>query len=250
MAAGKDYSGTPLSQKLGAKPDAGVVVFFTTSRAELERRFPALKATLDPGDGLWVAWPKKAAKIEDDLTFEAVQEIGLANGLVDNKSCSIERSGFLSSPDDASYSRSNCARNPFAAMRTVCSTRFARVSGRFALVTHQRIALRDDGLKRFQFSRAATSASRPAASSGGSSSRSTASSAVHEPFTLATSIAAIPAGASSPSRSSRATRSLFDIDHVLRGLRGAKSCRLRRTSSRFTVLSIQPKQSASSTASS
>ena len=60
----KDYSGTPLSQKLGAKPGAGVVVFFTTSRDDLERRFPALKATLDPADGLWVAWPKKAAKLE------------------------------------------------------------------------------------------------------------------------------------------------------------------------------------------
>ena len=47
-------------------------------------------ATLDPADGLWVAWPKKAAKIDGDLTFEAVQEIGLAHGLVDNKSCSID----------------------------------------------------------------------------------------------------------------------------------------------------------------
>jgi hypothetical protein len=86
----KDYSGTPLSQKLGAKPGVGVVVFFTTSRGDLERRFPGLKATLDPADGLWIAWPKKAAKLEGDLTFEAVQEIGLANGLVDNKSCSID----------------------------------------------------------------------------------------------------------------------------------------------------------------
>lgn len=90
----KDYSGTPLSQKLGAKPGIGVVVFFTTSREDLERRFVALSTTLDPADGLWIAWPKKAAKIEGDLTFEAVQEIGLAHGLVDNKSCSIERVGF------------------------------------------------------------------------------------------------------------------------------------------------------------
>jgi hypothetical protein len=85
-----DYSGTPLSQKLGAKPGVEVVVFFTTSRAELERRFDALKATLAPADGLWIAWPKKAAKLETDLSFEAVQEIGLAAGLVDNKSCSID----------------------------------------------------------------------------------------------------------------------------------------------------------------
>lgn len=86
----KDYSGTPLSQKLGAKAGAGVVVFFTTRREELERRFDSLKAVLDPADGLWIAWPKKAARIEGDLTFDAVQEIGLTHGLVDNKSCSID----------------------------------------------------------------------------------------------------------------------------------------------------------------
>ena len=90
MAARKDHSGTPLSQKLGAKPGAGVVVYFTTTRAELEQHFESLKAALAPADGLWIAWPKKAAKIAGDLTFEAVQEIGLAHGLVDNKSCSID----------------------------------------------------------------------------------------------------------------------------------------------------------------
>jgi hypothetical protein len=86
----KDYSGTPLSQKLGAKPGAGVVVFFTTSRDDLEHRFDGLKATLAPADGLWVAWPKKAAKIETDLDFETVQGVGLEAGLVDNKSCAID----------------------------------------------------------------------------------------------------------------------------------------------------------------
>jgi hypothetical protein len=90
MAASKDYSETPLSQKLGAKPGAGVVVYFTTSRAELERRFEALKGALDPADGLWIAWPKKAAGIENDLTFDVVQQTGLAAGLVDNKSCAID----------------------------------------------------------------------------------------------------------------------------------------------------------------
>ena len=85
-----DYSATPLSQKLGAKPGAGVVVYFTTSRVELEQRFAALKATLDPADGLWIAWPKKASRIETDLTFDVVQQTGLAAGLVDNKSCSID----------------------------------------------------------------------------------------------------------------------------------------------------------------
>ena len=79
-----------LSEKLGAKPGADVVVYLTTSRAELERRFEALKATLAPADGLWIAWPKKAARLETDLDFDTVQQTGLAHGLVDNKSCSID----------------------------------------------------------------------------------------------------------------------------------------------------------------
>jgi hypothetical protein len=85
-----DYSKTPLSQKLGARPGTGVLVLFTTSRAELERRFRTLRDTMDDADGLWIAWPKKAARIETDLTFEDVQRVGLAGGLVDNKSCSID----------------------------------------------------------------------------------------------------------------------------------------------------------------
>ena len=88
--AAKDFSGTPLSQKLGAKPGVGVVVYFTTSREELERRFEHLKRTLDHADGLWIAWPKKASGIETDLTFAVVQQTGLDAGLVDNKSCAID----------------------------------------------------------------------------------------------------------------------------------------------------------------
>jgi hypothetical protein len=85
----KTYT-TPLAKKLGANPGTEVVVFFTTSRSELERRFAALKKALAPADGLWIAWPKKASKIDTDLDFGAVQEIGLAAGLVDNKSAAID----------------------------------------------------------------------------------------------------------------------------------------------------------------
>jgi hypothetical protein len=79
-----------LSQKLGAKPGFEQTILFTTSRAELERRFGALKATLAPADGLWIAWPKKASKIETDLDFDTVQRIGLDHGLVDNKSAAVD----------------------------------------------------------------------------------------------------------------------------------------------------------------
>jgi multimeric flavodoxin WrbA len=86
----KDYSATPLAKKLGARPGAEVVVLFTTRRAELERRFPQLKDTLAHADGLWVAWPKKASRLETDLDFDAVQRVGLDAGLVDNKSAAID----------------------------------------------------------------------------------------------------------------------------------------------------------------
>ncbi|MFL5928191.1 MAG: DUF3052 domain-containing protein [Gaiellaceae bacterium] len=86
----RDYSGTPLGKKLGAKPGAEVVVLFTTSHTELALRFPKLKRTLAPRDALWVSWPKKASKIETDLDFDTVQRVGLDAGLVDNKSAAID----------------------------------------------------------------------------------------------------------------------------------------------------------------
>jgi hypothetical protein len=120
MSAG--YSGTPLDRKLGIKPGqrvallgapdgfegetlvlpdgvrvarraggkADVIVSFHTRRAELARRLPALRAMMEPAAGLWVAWPKKAAKLETDMTEDVVREIALPTGLVDNKVCAID----------------------------------------------------------------------------------------------------------------------------------------------------------------
>jgi len=120
MTAG--YSGTPLPKKLGIK-DASlcaflgapphftktlgllppgvrvktrgpgpfdVVVLFTTSRADLAKRFAATATELSPAGGLWVAWPKKTSGVATDLTENVVREVGLAAGLVDNKVCAID----------------------------------------------------------------------------------------------------------------------------------------------------------------
>jgi hypothetical protein len=115
------YSGTPLAKKLGivsgarlavvaapngfaeglslppgvevrrqARGRLDVVLFFVTRRAELTRRFPVLKRGLEPDGGLWIAWPKKTSGVATDLSFAPVQEIGLANGLVDNKVAAID----------------------------------------------------------------------------------------------------------------------------------------------------------------
>jgi hypothetical protein len=116
------YSGTPLAKKLGIKeghraafPSApeefgallgdlpagvtvksrasgplDVIVFFTRSRAELERRLPALRRAMDPAAGLWIAWPKRSSGVETDMTEDVARELGLANRLVDNKVCAID----------------------------------------------------------------------------------------------------------------------------------------------------------------
>ncbi|MEP7289141.1 MAG: DUF3052 domain-containing protein [Chloroflexota bacterium] len=116
-----DYSKTPLVTKLGMKlgsrlllinppqgfveelgtlpPDAtliedsgdplDIVLLFVEREGELRERFELLAARLIPTGMLWVAWPKKASKVPTDLTFEIVQPIGLATGLVDNKMCAI-----------------------------------------------------------------------------------------------------------------------------------------------------------------
>jgi hypothetical protein len=67
-----------------------VILMFVTEHGALESRFGELAGLVTSSGGLWVAWPKKSSKIENDLSFEAVQGVGLAAGLVDNKSCAID----------------------------------------------------------------------------------------------------------------------------------------------------------------
>ena len=116
------YSATPLPKKLGIKDGAAVaflnasqdfaetlgalpdgvtvrdrlrgpldvIVFFTVHRAELERRIERLHAALDPAGRLWIAWPKRASKVETDMTEDVVREVALPRGLVDNKVAAID----------------------------------------------------------------------------------------------------------------------------------------------------------------
>jgi hypothetical protein len=116
------YSGAPLVRKLGIKPGSrlgilsapdgfdatlgelpdgvavrrrargplDVIVSFHVHREDLERRLPLLGGALDPGGGLWIAWPKRSSGGKADLDENVVRELGLAAGLVDNKVCAID----------------------------------------------------------------------------------------------------------------------------------------------------------------
>ncbi|MEL6893688.1 MAG: DUF3052 domain-containing protein [Actinomycetota bacterium] len=68
---------------------ADVVVFFTTKRSEFERRIEVAGRTIFPAGGLWIAWPKRAARLPTDMTEDVVREVALPLGLVDNKVCAI-----------------------------------------------------------------------------------------------------------------------------------------------------------------
>ncbi len=40
--------------------------------------------------GLWIAWPKRASKVQTTMTEDVVREVALPTGLVDNKVCAID----------------------------------------------------------------------------------------------------------------------------------------------------------------
>ena len=65
------------------------VLLFAAMAAALEAALAAAAAALTPAGMLWVAWPKKAAKVATDLTEDRVRDYGLEVGLVDVKVCAI-----------------------------------------------------------------------------------------------------------------------------------------------------------------
>ena len=67
-----------------------VILFFATRRNELSKRFVKLANALETDGGLWIAWPKRTARVATDLSENLVREIGLGCGLVDNKVCAVD----------------------------------------------------------------------------------------------------------------------------------------------------------------
>ena len=117
------YSGTPLPKKLGIKEGSSVladnapkgfrdllepwpkaatlaikpkgiydvIISFHRNIEEYEDRFRSLIKHLEDRGGLWIAWPKKTSKLyKEGLHENAIRDIGLTTGLVDNKVCAID----------------------------------------------------------------------------------------------------------------------------------------------------------------
>ena len=115
------YSGAPLAKKLGFKPGeplwasgmpdsvretldqqampyylarpaealAAAHIFHTRS-AKLAVELKSLRAKLAPDGMIWVSWPKKAAKVETDITEDVIRALALPLGFVDVKVCAVD----------------------------------------------------------------------------------------------------------------------------------------------------------------
>ena len=116
------YSGRPLAQKLGIRPEMAVVLIsapanyrkllgriagsvefsdeiknasnfvhiFTKSRGELKKRLAILREKMADTGIVWVSWPKKSAGVPTDVTEDVVRGIALPLGFVDVKVCAID----------------------------------------------------------------------------------------------------------------------------------------------------------------
>ncbi|MFK7842311.1 MAG: hypothetical protein AB8B54_08595 [Sphingorhabdus sp.] len=116
------YSGTPLAKKLSLKdgmrvwfdgmpasvraeinaygvtlveelePSEGLHAahIFTTERVEMEKHLSRLRNQIDPAGQIWVSWPKKASKVETDITEDTIRTVCLPMGFVDIKVCAVD----------------------------------------------------------------------------------------------------------------------------------------------------------------
>ena len=117
------YSGTPLWKKLGIKegfvirtfhvpvyyPELmegmpkdlvfdektkvgkDLIHFFTKDAKELFETLPALKKEIKQNGMIWISWPKKASKVQTDITEDVIRDLALRIGLVDVKVCAVDQ---------------------------------------------------------------------------------------------------------------------------------------------------------------
>jgi hypothetical protein len=119
MTAG--YSGTSLAQKLSLKPTMRVwfdampahvlaeidmpelsrhpapepgldaAHIFVTRYADMEAKLALLRPLIDPAGFVWVSWPKRASKVETDITEDRIRDAILpATDWVDVKVCAVD----------------------------------------------------------------------------------------------------------------------------------------------------------------
>ncbi len=112
------YSGKPLAEKLGIKPNAEVTLvnapanyrkllgklpagvkfsesnefvhLFTKRRRDLEKQLSILRKNIADTGTVWVSWPKKSAGVATDITEDVIRAVALPLGFVDVKVCAVD----------------------------------------------------------------------------------------------------------------------------------------------------------------
>ncbi len=82
--------GLTLSEEAVPTPGLNAAHIFVTERSEMEERLKTLRDLIDPAGQVWVSWPKKASKVETDITEDTVREVALPMGFVDIKVCAVD----------------------------------------------------------------------------------------------------------------------------------------------------------------
>ena len=86
----KSLSEAAIDSAGGLKGPLDAVHVFAVERAKLKRALPRLLKRLSPAGMIWISWPKKAAKVDTDITEDVVRADALPLGLVDVKVCAID----------------------------------------------------------------------------------------------------------------------------------------------------------------
>lgn len=116
------YSNTPLTKKLGIKQGQRIYLFnppdnylnlaeplpepihwlsrlsghldmihgFFIQRSILERQLARFQQRIKADGMIWVSWPKKTARVDTNITEDAIREVALPLGLVDIKVCAVD----------------------------------------------------------------------------------------------------------------------------------------------------------------
>ena len=112
------YSGKPLAEKLGLKPDATITLInppsnyrkllgkipsgvkfsdgnefvhlFATHRSDLEKQLSILRNKIADTGTIWVSWPKKSAGVTTDITEDVIRDVAFPLRFVDIKVCAVD----------------------------------------------------------------------------------------------------------------------------------------------------------------
>ncbi|MEH6714556.1 hypothetical protein [Parasphingorhabdus flavimaris] len=79
-----------LSEDEVPAPGLHAAHIFVTEKDMMEQHLTTLREMIDPAGQVWVSWPKKASKVDSDITEDTIREVALPMGFVDIKVCAVD----------------------------------------------------------------------------------------------------------------------------------------------------------------